>query len=584
MASMYPEQLPKELSSAAERLLFQQLKENLPDDYTVIWHAHIMINLLGHCNSKEQVTIDFLLVHPHYGMLVLAVQGGAVEYDEQSHEWYTIDRSQQRRKLSKSPLAQAMNYMYLLCAQLDRQGLRYNGTVGYAAVLPDVDMLHATRIAHNAHIAPNLLLNDKKIQSAMIQQSIECIHQYYNQTRDSSVPGKEGARRIINAYKRSWFLAVPHLNATNDREQQQVKLTEQQFVQLEKLGAHSRAAIYGCSGTGKTLLAIEKARQLARNGLRVLFICYSTKLATNLATQLDGEKLADSLLHNIHIYNFHTFCKVHLEARLRFSIYDDPYMLYLLKRIRNADVRYDAIVVDEGQDFRASWWIGLQALLRTKESVLYAFYDNNQNVYKRPLCDQYIPLEQHYPLSWNCRSTQKIHQKMLNYYDAMPGTLMDGGPLCSGPRGREIEYITTHKQSRDLHISEQDALANLLDFLIYDQKRYITSIILLTPLEQNKSRFQAEIVVGERYYLSWTKKRNTIMHGCYILTCSSIHDFRGQERDIVILVELDTLSHAREAEIMLYMAISRARQHFVVLGPGNSAAEKLFRRKARQSE
>jgi len=576
MASMYPERLPLELSNDGERYLFQQLKEHLSNDYTVIWHAHVTLNIMH--ASSERITIDFLLVHPQYGMLVLQVKSGEVDYDRCSDAWYVVDRDQTRRMLDKSPIEQAMRYMYLLCAQLDRQGLRYGGPVGYSVVLPDMDMQHREQLALKTQSDSVILLSESDIQSSQIQQTIEQTYQHYQQPQDG-IPGCDGARKIILAYKRSWFLAAPHLDGIHDVEERLVELTEQQFVQLEILYTHTRAAIYGCSGTGKTLLAMEKARQLARSGLKVLFICQSIKLASMVAAQLCLEmQLDDPALKNIHAYNFRTFCKVHLETRTHFSVDNEPYMLHLLKRIRDTNVRYDAIIVDEGHDFRASWWVGLLALLSTKESMLYAFYDNNQHIQRHFFCDQYIPSEHHYPLYKNCRSTQKIHQMMMNYYAAFPKTIRD--PFCSGFRGREIEYLKADRQHKGLHISEQDKLADLLDRLVYDEAIPITNIILLTPLEQNTSRFQTATIVGERYYLSWPKKKNAITHGHYILTCSSVHSFKGQERSVVILVELDSLQHVQETERVLYMAISRARRHFVVLGPGNSVVDKLFKQKS----
>ena len=45
-------------------------------------------------------------------------------------------------------------------------------------------------------------------------------------------------------------------------------------------------------------------------------------------------------------------------------------------------MRYDAIVVDEGQDFLPDWWPCLdEALRRNREGMLYAFYDFSQNIY-----------------------------------------------------------------------------------------------------------------------------------------------------------------------------------------------------------
>ncbi len=47
------------------------------------------------------------------------------------------------------------------------------------------------------------------------------------------------------------------------------------------------------------------------------------------------------------------------------------------------DLTYDAIVVDEGQDFPDTWWLALEACLSARQnSIFYVFYDSvNSSVY-----------------------------------------------------------------------------------------------------------------------------------------------------------------------------------------------------------
>jgi phosphate starvation-inducible protein PhoH len=51
-----------------------------------------------------------------------------------------------------------------------------------------------------------------------------------------------------------------------EAEEEIVQLTERQFAVLRLLERHRRARIVGPAGSGKTMLAIEKARQLALQG------------------------------------------------------------------------------------------------------------------------------------------------------------------------------------------------------------------------------------------------------------------------------------------------------------------------------
>ena len=48
------------------------------------------------------------------------------------------------------------------------------------------------------------------------------------------------------------------------------------------LRRNRRAAISGCVGSGKTLLAVEKARRLGREGFRTLLVCLSEPPAAHL--------------------------------------------------------------------------------------------------------------------------------------------------------------------------------------------------------------------------------------------------------------------------------------------------------------
>ena len=47
--------------------------------------------------------------------------------------------------------------------------------------------------------------------------------------------------------------------------------------------------------------------------------------------------------------------------------------------------RFDALIVDEGQDVSADWWLSLQILLTDPDrSPLYVFFDDNQKLFPVP--------------------------------------------------------------------------------------------------------------------------------------------------------------------------------------------------------
>lgn len=53
----------------------------------------------------------------------------------------------------------------------------------------------------------------------------------------------------------------------------------------------------------------------------------------------------------------------------------------LIEYFEASGLEYDALVVDDGQDFRADWWSALACILDEDTSVC-AFYDEHQDLFK----------------------------------------------------------------------------------------------------------------------------------------------------------------------------------------------------------
>ena len=71
-------------------------------------------------------------------------------------------------------------------------------------------------------------------------------------------------------------------------------------ILLDSLAEHPRAAIRGAAGTGKTVLAMEKAHRMALAGKRVSLLCFNKPLAAHLDREAGGEFTVET---------FHDFCR-----------------------------------------------------------------------------------------------------------------------------------------------------------------------------------------------------------------------------------------------------------------------------------
>ena len=79
------------------------------------------------------------------------------------------------------------------------------------------------------------------------------------------------------------------------------QLTEEQYVILDYLKRHRRAAISGSAGSGKTLVALEKAIRLYRDGFSVLFLCHNPYLANSLRLRVEEVGSKYMILRDISI-------------------------------------------------------------------------------------------------------------------------------------------------------------------------------------------------------------------------------------------------------------------------------------------
>lgn len=119
---------------------------------------------------------------------------------------------------------------------------------------------------------------------------------------------------------RSIEFANPLSKQVAGEEQQIIRLTEEQFQVLDALNRNRRVAVSGCAGSGKTFLALEKARRLAHEGYKTLLTCYNRPLADHLAHLTKGTA-------GLTIDTFHGFC---LEQALAAGL--EPHLLHNISR------------------------------------------------------------------------------------------------------------------------------------------------------------------------------------------------------------------------------------------------------------
>lgn len=203
-------------------------------------------------------------------------------------------------------------------------------------------------------------------------------------------------------------------------------LTQDQYRILEWMRGFRRASISGCAGSGKTLVALEKSIRLEKAGLQVLLLCHNPFLAERLRF------LTSRTTIRVHDFSQWVSCLIDNPRQKGRGIdwvhYDEPIeeeIALAMFRLSTARVHYDAVIVDEGQDFRDSWWSLVECAFENPErAILYVFHDDNQALL--PLRSTYPASESPYSLSKNCRNVGAVFDivRQLHRQAPEPSTLL----------------------------------------------------------------------------------------------------------------------------------------------------------------
>lgn len=198
------------------------------------------------------------------------------------------------------------------------------------------------------------------------------------------------------------------------------QLTRDQYRIINQLRFMRRVRISGCAGSGKTLVATEKATRLAKGGTRVLFLCHNPLLAEHVQqlTAGSGVEVRDFARWTAELAGDPPA----LLGDGEWTHYDEPTQDTLdraFDQLARGEGQLDAIVVDEGQDFRDEWWGVVEAgLAGASQGFLYIFHDNNQSLLAQR--GRYPIDEPHVDLSRNCRNAGRVLDLMRCFDSSAP--------------------------------------------------------------------------------------------------------------------------------------------------------------------
>jgi len=416
------------------------------------------------------------------------------------------------------------------------------GPFGHAVAFPD-----GTLTGRPLAGAPLDLVLDAAVMAddARLQNALRTSFAFWGKATMAGRDADRGVAALIDMVAHDLHIRDLLTTRVNEADRRILDLSKQQLRVLDYMRRNPRVAVAGCAGSGKTLLAAEKAQRLARSGFRTLLTCFNRPLADHLRDAVGDQE-------GLTVQHFHSLCAhlahdagIALEWPIRPT--DEPgfYERVLPNTLLRVSERmgpiFDALVIDEGQDFAPTWWEALSFLLEDPDrGIMYVFFDDNQSLYRRPggLPQDLVNVELHE----NWRNTQPIHDLVCKFHS--------GGPLIAmGPAGPPVE--TVHVEAAGLL---RPTLGRVLHRLCKDNNIAPEDIVVLTS-----RHVDATAVVGR--VGSFTVELEP--GGPGQVKVSSIHRFKGLDAKVVVLIDVDT--HRPDYGELMYVGCSRARSYLVVL-------------------
>lgn len=521
MAIMIPNKPHTFAPASLEGVMFTAL-EKLPDEYYV-FHSLKISTVVD--NTFHESETDFVIFNKRLGILCLEAKAGQVHYE---NGYWLYGNGEPMH--NGGPFNQAASNKWKL--------IKYFETHCFSSILERCKFLHAVWFPSisETDVRGMILPTESDKGLIMTKEALIDPQPYLEKIFSMELPSKKETNlnesevnRILRQILCPQFNVFP--SVTFEAELKKMvfhRLLEEQSGILNFLSEQRTAVINGAAGTGKTMIAVEKAQRHAMEGEKVLFLCYNVQLKNYLSENYSHENIDYYTISGLACKLCNTTAPHYAKMK---SVLEDMYLFN--------NFPYMHVVIDEGQDFGMDS-IEETGIIETIKSIItdikpdnasfYIFYDKYQLVQSQRIPQYISDADCKLTLYRNCRNTENIAITSLAPITERKPQLMDGS----------VKGVPAK-----LHFCESDEkIRERLDFVIDTLKgQGIKDIVILTCETENTSILNNVIVNGlyrNKYRFSTCRK------------------FKGLEADAVILIDV-TAETFYENMLIYYVGTSRAR-------------------------
>jgi len=574
VAFTVPERLSdqNDTATAGERKVFAALREYLPEDYLVYYDIRV--------GDRYP---DFTVIGPDLGVVVLEVKDWRLNSIVGVRPDGVAIKTSDGEQVLRSPVPQARDYTLRIVDLLkERPKLRSGKWLccgwGYGAVLPllKTDDIHArsrSGATLEETLGPDLILTGDDLTAERLLPRLRQLlpSRAAHAPRLSPDQVDEIRAALYPEIRVGWAHDDAQLLEVMDKEQERL---------AKSLGDGHRL-VRGVAGSGKTIVLMCRARHLRQlhPDWRVLVLCFNRVLAEHLSRTIGTDE-------RLQVLTFHAWCTRELrlakiplppapERGQAWHEYWDQVPTMLLDASASGHAcpgTYQAILVDEGQDFANDWYRIILKALDPATNSLFIALDSSQNIYKRRITWRELGIEvvgHSRVLRTNYRNTRPILDAAYRIIRELDSSSRTG-------REQADDYITPDRALRDglpPELHRHTSLAAAREFAReWIQTRLDGGIApddvlvlgLARPKMESLTTWLADVGVPASFLLT-EQSPGTVR-------LSTIHSSKGLDAAHVLLFaghDLDGRGDD-EARRLLYTAMTRAREELCVSYYGDS--------------
>lgn len=404
MAEMIPESISSNSEATnGEKKVFRILQDALiPDEDYLVWYEPKVI---------DRYT-DFLIFSQKFGLLVIEVKDWIISNINEFNPQLFKGTFHGTTKEVLNPLAQARDvankikgYLSKIPSLIHPDGEHKNKIkfpIGHCVILTNISRKQAEEkglLSNNQILGDNqTIFSDDLLFDT--DNKDEC-RDFISKLKQAFTIKYYFDPLSYNDLKSLRFAIFPEVRVNvskirklrTEKDEELLKTLDLEQEKTAKSLGEGHRILKGVAGSGKTLVLACRVKYLKQihPDWKILIVCYNISLRQYLKKLIDvsGEATAND---GIEIYHFHGLVKQLTGANLSKlqgetdEEYDSRIGTILKGRIAEGFVKkgmYDAIFVDEGQDFATEWMQGLSQLLNENSDSLLFCYDPAQNVFGR---------------------------------------------------------------------------------------------------------------------------------------------------------------------------------------------------------